>query len=135
MIPATVRSRLVGASSVVAVAGFDAWVVEGVIKPCGAVEAGLDKIYHLALFAYLVPSISILLYISLLDWRAPLYLLAATYSGVEDILYYAILMEPLPERFTWVPGEPTLAELAARSIAAMSLAALIDYVMSRRMKA
>ena len=130
------ESRLVSAALLVLLAGFDAIVVEWVLKPSGAVETGLVRVYHIAFFYLLTPSIALLLSASLRDWRVAAYCLVGVYFGVEDLLYYVLLLEPLPARFTWVWGEPTSQELIVRAVLAMATVVLIDYlVTTKRAKA
>lgn len=124
------KSRLVSIALLVSLVVFDVIMVESVLKPLGAVGGGYERVYHFALFYLLAPSLMLLFLACLEDWRVVAYPAAGLYFGAGDLLYYALLLEPLPDRFTWVWGEPTSYELAARAVSSISLVAALDYAAS-----
>lgn len=111
---------------------YDILIVHGYFSTVGWVD--IYK-YHWATFGFLVPCLIAMFSLGLRSWRFAAYSFVGIYTGWLDFLWYIFLLWPFPEVWTWLPGEPTTAQLFARAIVGLFIAVILDVVVEYRKEA
>lgn len=57
--------------------------------------------YHLFTFGFLIPTILVLMGIASRSYVIPLYTLTLVFNGAEDLMYYAMLEQPITQYMKW----------------------------------
>ncbi|MHA1821418.1 MAG: hypothetical protein ACTSU2_17590 [Promethearchaeota archaeon] len=107
----------------------DILVVRYVFLPLSAWD--LISYYHIAIWMVMTYSLYFICFYLSKDWRSSIYLYLFLTFGLEDTLYYWLGLKPIPDRLTWLWGQPTAPMLIIHNLIGIALVFVFEYIESK----